>query len=210
MTIVGIIIWSTPICMVLGGFFTSAIKAHRYFRCLTYLVILFWAFLFNLQSTSFKNDVADFAFSQAVLLVCADLFWRMVRRRNRLIRISGVVLGCTCMGLMYGNWIIDGPSSIMQVKRECRLSERKVSAKIYFVKNEWSPRHKKGEPGALLLLKSSALSPIEQRLDRFVLPQGYEAARLSFSWDSGGVPISVQVVGDNDTLWTLSEPMPQQ
>jgi len=163
MTIVGILIWTIPLCMVSGGFFTSGIKAYRYARYLLYIAILFLAFLFNLQSTSFKNDAADFIFSQAVLLVCADLFWRIVRRRNRVFRISGVVLGCTCLWLMYGNWIIDGPSSIMQVKREGRLSERKVSAKIYFVKNEWAPRHKKGGATSLLLLKSSRMSPLEQQ-----------------------------------------------
>ncbi len=205
------LIWVTPILVLIAGFFASMIKQFRMGRYGIYLGVLFLAFILDLQSTSFKFDVLDFVFSQLVLLVLADFFWRVVRGKAVVLRVIGLITGCVLFGLTYKEWILKGPgpASMQHVQQSKRLSEYKAHNKIFFIKEDRSNNRKSGPVCTLNLLKSGQLSITEQRIDHFEVPFGYENTVFSFAWTTTTESISVQIIGDTDTLWTLGDPLPQ-
>lgn len=203
------IVWFLPFVIVAGGFFTSRITSFRTTRYGIYFGVLFSAFMFDLQSTSFRYDKIDILFYQTVLFVFADFFWRILRNRHLFLRIGALVVGLTLFVWTYHEWVIVGPASLNRLWNAQCLSEYKADKSDYFVKKRCPVKWRDPAACNLILLKTRKLSFLEERIDTFQIPEGYEKSTLSFVWDTSSQLISVQIVGDNDTLWTLGEPLPQ-
>ena len=171
--------------------------------------MLFCAFMFDLQSTSFRFDKIDILFYQMVLLVFADFFWRIIRNRRLILRISAIVIGLALFVWTYHEWIIVGPASLNRLWNAQCLSTYKAKQREYFIKKRCPVYWKKSARCNLILLKTRKTPIFEERIDKYQIPDGYEGATISFVWDTTAHLVSVQIVGDNDTLWTLGEPLPQ-
>ena len=76
---------------------------------------------------------------------------------------------------------------------------------MYYVKRRCQARFRKEPVCNLVFLKKVTPAFLEQRIDLFAIPEGYETARLTFVWQRVEELQTVQVVGNNDTLWTLTE-----
>ncbi|MBN1759864.1 MAG: hypothetical protein JW863_16170 [Chitinispirillaceae bacterium] len=203
------LLWLTPVLMLAVGFLSSMVTRFRFTRYGIYCLILFIAFLFDLQSKSFFNDRYDLIFTQLLVWVFADFFWRMVRRKNRILRIAGLVIGLVVFVWNYYEWIIVGPASLNRLWNAQVLTEKNAKKTVYFVKKRCPVRFRKESTCNLVLLKRVVPSFLEQRIDLFQVPEGYEAANLTFVWQRIEELETVQVIGNNDTLWTLTEKFPQ-
>ena len=203
------IFWFTPFFMMAAGFLTSMLTRFRLTRYGVYLAILFIAFLFDLQSKSFYNDKLDLVFMQFLVWVFADFFWRVVRRKNRVLRIAGLLMGLLLFLWNYHVWILVGPASLNRLWNARVLTEMHAKKTVYYVKKRCPVRFRNSTASNLVLLKRVHPRFLEQRIDLYRIPEGYEGAELSFVWQRVEELETVQVIGNRDTLWTLSEKFPQ-
>jgi hypothetical protein len=210
MTFLKYTIWLLPCIVVAAAFFTSGIKRFRFGRLGIYFVVLFSAFLLDLQSLSFRVDRIDFALEMTVLFVIADFFWRGIRKRNTVFRIGVLALGLGFFCLKYIDWFFAGTASVDALKETMHLSTFKAHQKIFFVKEHLEFSLKKARSPNITLYRTFKVSPLEQQIDRFEVPEGYENTPLSFSWTTTPQSVSVQIIGDSDTLWTLGDPLPSR
>ena len=208
-TPVQMLLWLTPLLMLAAGFLTSMVTRFRLTRYGLYCGILFIAFLFDLQSKSFCNDKYDLLFMQFVVWVFSDFFWRVARRKNRIIRIAGVGIGLLIFIWNYHEWILVGPSSLNRLWNARVLTEKNAKKTVYYVKERCSVGFGKETRCNLVLLKRVYPPFLEQRIDQFQIPEGYGKAEISFVWQRIEELQIVQVIGNRDTLWTLTEKFPQ-
>ena len=204
-----ILLWLTPFFMLGAGFLTSMVSRFRLNRYGIYALILFVAFLFDLQSKSFYNDKYDLIFAQLVVWVFADFFWRIIRRKNRYLRIGGFVVGLLLFSWNYHEWILVGPKSLNRLWNAQVLTEKNEKNTIYYVKRRCPIRFRGNSSCNLVLLKKVQPTFIEQRIDLYQMPEGYEKADINFQWQRIEELVTVQIIGDHDTLWTLTEKFPQ-
>ncbi|MBN1576029.1 MAG: hypothetical protein JW913_05720 [Chitinispirillaceae bacterium] len=210
MNILRSIVWCMPFILLAAGFFTSRITAFRLTRYGFYFGVLFCAFLFDLQSTSFRIDKIDILFALLVLFVLSDFFWRVVRSKHLWLRIAALVTGLALFSWNYHEWIIIGPKSLNRLWNSKRLSEFKTKHGLYYVKQRCPEHWRKSAPCDMVLLKTRITPFLEQRLDKYPIPEGYENSTISLVWDTSSQSVSVQMVGDNDTLWTLGDPISRE
>lgn len=203
-------IWLLPCIMVAAAFFTSGIKRFRFVRLGVSFAVLFCAFLLDLQSLSFRLDRLDFAFEMLVVFVIADFMWRGVRKRNCVFRIGVLALGVGFFCLRYIDWFVPGTASVGTLKESAHLSVFKAHKRLFFVKEHREFNTKKAQAPNITLYRTFKVSPLEQQMDGFEVPEGYENSSLSFSWIATQQSVSVQIIGDADTLWTLGDPLPSQ
>lgn len=210
MDIFRVIVWCIPFILLLTGFFTSRITNYRLTRYGVYCGVLFLAFLFDLQSTSFRFDKVDIFFAQMVLFVVTDFFWRMARSRRLWLRIAALATGLALFTWSYHEWIILGPRSLNRLWDSQKLSECTTKYGLYYVKRRYPEQWRKNAQCNLVLLKTRSLAFLEERLDKYQIPEGYRKSDISFAWDTTSESVSVQIVGDNDTLWTLGDPISRE
>ena len=198
------IVWIVPFLLMGAGFFTSKFKKFRFARLCVYVVILFLAFLLDLQSTSFVSDAADVLFSQIILITFSDILWRILRGRVKVIRIATAVTGLLLFGWWYKDWITDGPA-LLHLRWSTRIIERHVGAKgKYHIKEEITRKRNEEPVREFVLYKGRFAQLLEQECSSYIIPDGYEKADFFFSWREVKQEDEVQIVGDKDTLWTLS------
>ncbi len=203
-------VWLLPFVIIFASFFTSRIVSYRFTRYLIYFFILFLAFISDLQSISFRYDKIDILFYRAVLFVFADFFWRIVRNRKMYLRIGGIIIGIALFLWNYYEWIIVGPAYLNRLWNSQCVSVCKAKGREYYLKIRRQVYWKDSLAHNILLFKTLNPPILEQRIDKFHVPKGYERSNFSFVWDTTtSNMISVQIVGDNDTLWTLGEPLPR-
>jgi hypothetical protein len=202
------LLWMTPFFMLGIGFLTSMVKRFRLTRYGIYCIILLIAFLFDLQSKSFCNDKFDLVFTQFVVWVFADFFWRIIRRKNRVVRIIGLTAGLLLFFWNYHEWIFVGPVSLNRLWNAQVVAEKSAKKTVYYVKRRCQARFRKEPVCNLVFLKQVTPAFLEQRIDLFTIPEGYETAQLTFIWQQVEELQTVQVVGNSDTLWTLTEKFP--
>ena len=203
------LLWLAPLLMVATGFGTSIITRFRLVRYGIYTLILFIAFLFDLQSKSFFNDKYDLLFSQFFVWVFADFFWRIFRRKNRILHFAGLGIGLLLFIFNYYEWLLIGPAFLNRVWNTRICTEKSEKQSDYFVKERRPVGLGEKTTRNLILYKKSVPQFLEQKIDQFKIPEGYETAVLSFSWQRVEELVTVQVIGDHDTLWTLTEKFQQ-
>ena len=203
------LLWIAPLLMLLIGFFTSMVTRFRLARYGVYTVILFIAFLFDLQSKSFLNDKYDLLFSQFFVWVFSDFFWRVFRRKNRILRFTGLGIGLLLFVWNYYEWMLIGPAYLNRVWNAQVLTEKSEKQSLYYVKMRCPVKLGKKTTCNLILFKKTVPQFLEQKIDQFKIPEGYETAVISFAWQRVEELVTVQVIGDRDTLWTLTEKFPQ-
>jgi hypothetical protein len=202
-------VWLLPIIIVIAAFFTSAIRRFRFGRYALFIAVLFLAFIFDLQSLSFRSDRIDFALEMAVLLALADLFWRGVRSKNKVLRIGALLVGLLFFVLSFKDWALAGTASVDTLKLSAHLSTYKAHKRIFFVKEQWEFDMKKAHSPNITLYRTLKISPLEQQIDRFEVPEGYENSQFTYAWRTSPQSVSVQIISEPDTLWTLGDPLPQ-
>lgn len=190
--------------VIAAGFLTSTIKRYRYTRLGIYATVLFLAFLFDLQATSFYDDKLDIVFSLMTLLVLADFFWRGVRLKFMIIRYGSLAAGCALFIWAYSGWMLQGPGGI-----HCRWEKEEVASNAgangkYHIKEEVVSEKDTTLAREFVLYRNRLLPFLEQQCHEYRIPEGYEKADFSFDWKNADQTVEVQIIGDNDTLWTLT------
>lgn len=203
------LLWAAPLLMLAIGFITSKITRFRLARYGIYTLILFIAFLFDLQSKSFLNDKFDLLFSQFFVWVFSDFFWRVFRRKNRILHFAGLGIGLLLFIWNYYEWLLIGPAYLNSVWNTEIRTEKHEKRSLYFVKERRPAGLGETTTRNLILYKKVVPQFLEQKIDQFEIPEGYETAILSFAWQRVEELVTVQVIGDHDTLWTLTEKFPQ-
>ncbi len=198
-----IVLWLSPLALIAAGYFTSRIRRFQWTRFCLVCLVLFLAFLFDLQSLSFSSEAADLALSFAVLLALSDLIWRVARKKNRIVRAAAVVTGVTLFAAAYHAWFLSGPRfAEARISAECLA--RQKGKKEYVIRKRIFHGVWKADSTKLVLYRRRLGSLLEQRCSYYTIPEGYENASFSFAWsrtESAGV---VRIIGDADTLWTLT------
>jgi hypothetical protein len=142
MKILHFVIWFAPFLVIGIGFATSMIRSQRFIRLGVYVLVLFSAFLLDLQATSFYYDKLDIMFSQVTLLVLADFFWRGVRLKFKLIRFGALAAGIAFFAWTYSGWILNGPGMIHLKWEKKDIAFHAGNNGKYYIKDE-----KMGEKG---------------------------------------------------------------
>ena len=208
MDIPGLILWLCPLFTVVIAFFTSGIHSFRFRRYAIYLVVLFLAFLFDLQSLSFTSELGDILFAQCTLLMLADFFWRGIRMKNRILRFGALAIALVLFVVGHSDWIRGGPKRVYRFFNSKIVSSSEGKLAGYYVKTRGVLKVQNEEMDKIVLFKRGAFGILEQKLAEYRIPQGYEKAKFSFMWLRSQERIAVQITGDADTLWTLEDPGP--
>jgi len=203
MNVVDDVLWFFPLVLVAVGFLTSRIKGFKFGRLAIYVVVFLAAFLLDLLATSFKQDVLDSIFSLIVLMVFADLFWKIIRLKTKIVRVVGLLTGMVLFIIFYGSWVVSGPKG-MAVKLSTEIvSYYKNGKHSYYIKKRQAVEDTVVKP-EYVLFKVRGFSLLEQYCNKYSLPEGYENAIVSFNWKKRGDITEVNIIGDSDTLWNLN------
>jgi hypothetical protein len=196
------LLWLFPFIIVTAGFFSSNINHFRFGRVGLYVLVFFAAFLFDLQATSFKNDVSDSVFSLIMLLMLSDLFWRIIKLKTKILRIAGVLVGLILFMAFYHDWIADGPEGLARRHSAQVVAKYKNGKHTFYLKKKQVKNDSLTEQ-EYALFKERGFHLLEQYCNRYPLPEGYKNAEVSFKWKKKGNITEVRIIGDKDTLWTL-------
>lgn len=202
------ILWLSPLFTISIAFITSGIKKYRFQRYWIYCVVLFTAFIFNLQSLSFSNEYYDILFSHVLLLILADFFWRGVKLKNIGLRIGAGIIGSILLVFCYKDWVRAGEEAVSRYYESIIVNRSGGSFSGYYLKKRGVLKPDSIHYSHLEFYRLKTLHLLEQKLSDFYIPDGYEQARFSYNWDFQEGRIMVKVIGDNDTLWTLKDPGP--
>ncbi len=199
--------WLAPFLVVSTGFCFSRIKKMRSLRYVSYAVILFIAFLTDLNSLKFSNYRLDIALFLSVTLIFSEFFWSIIRFRNKVFIAISLVTGILVFGYIFRLWFINGPDQICsfwksQVVSEYSRSTDPGSTAKYKIREQ--VKRQKGDR-TFKLYKCLKHVPMEKLLGKFRAPEGYGNAQFSFRWYVKNGTVMVDLIGDSDTLWTLKE-----
>ncbi len=200
---VDLILWMAPFIVVLAGLGLSRIKAMRSQRYVFYAVILFIAFLIDLNSLKFSNFRLDIALSLSVTLIVSEFFWRMVRSRNKVFFTTSLVIGILIFGYQFRQWIISGPVNASYLWESQVASEHSTKDAKYKLIEPFKMKYANGR--TFKLYKCLKYLPMEKFMEKYTTPQGYERAEFSFRWYIKNGAVMVDIIGNSDTLWTLKE-----
>lgn len=198
-----LVLWLAPIFVVSTGFFLSRVKKMRSQRYFFYAVILFLAFLIDLNSLKFSNYRIDIALFLSVTLVISEFFWGIIGSRNKVFRTISLVSGILVFSYVFRHWFVSGPLHI------CSLWESKVVSEYSGRNGRYHVREQLGKQGnqdrTFRLYKCLKNIPMEKFIGKFRTPDGYDRAQFNFRWYIKNGAVMVDIIGGSDTLWTLKE-----
>jgi hypothetical protein len=201
-----LIIWICPFFTIISAFFTSKIKQFQNQRYTFYFIVLFIIFLLNLQTISFTNDIIDLIFTQIVLLVVADFFWRSIFMKSTFFRNSMLIIAILLLAVTYRNWTLGGPKRVGGYYTTSIVTHSTGQYKGYYVKQRQSIM--KSNSSSMELYKERMVAILEKKLSSYTIPEGYRNSTFTFKWHIFNHRIAVCIIGDKDTLWTLTDPGP--
>jgi len=195
-----LILWLAPFFAVFAGLGLSRIKKMRSQRYLFYAVILFIAFLIDLNSLKFSNFRLDIALSLSVTLILSEFFWSINRSRNKVFFTISLVTGILIFSYLFRQWFISGPVNVCSLWESKVVSEHSIGNVKYKVRE---PLKKNDQGRTFILYKCLKYLPLEKFMEKFTTPQGYDRAQFRFRWHIKNGAIMADIIGDSDTLWTL-------
>ncbi|NLL12666.1 MAG: hypothetical protein GX267_04610 [Fibrobacter sp.] len=195
-----LMLWLAPFFVVSLGFFLSRVKRLRPQRYVFYAVILFIAFLIDLNSLKFSNYRLDIALFLFVTLVFSELFWSIKRSRNKIFNTISLVTGILIFSYLFRQWFISGPVHVCSLWESQVVSEHSRGDIKYRVRE---PLKNSDQARTFKLYKCLKYIPMEKFMGKFTIPQGYDRAQFRFRWYKKNGAVMVDIIGDSDTLWTL-------
>ncbi len=198
---VDLVLWLTPFFAVFAGLFLSRVKKMRLQRYVLYGIILFIAFLVDLNSLKFSNYRLNIALFLSVTLIFSELFWSINRSRNKVFRKISLIVGILIFGYVFRQWFISGPVHTCSLWESQVVSEYSIRDDIYKVREQAKKQEAYGR--TFKLNKCLKYVPMEKYLSKFTIPEGYDRAQFSFRWYIKKGTVMVDLIGDSDTLWTL-------
>jgi hypothetical protein len=177
-------------------------------RYIFYVVILFIAFLTDLNSLKFSNYRLDIALFLSVTLIFSEFFWSIIHFRNKFFFTISLVTGILVFGYILRLWFINGPDQICsfwksQVVSEYSRCTEPGSTDKYKIREQL--KRQKCQDRTFKLYKCLKHVPMEKLMGKFRAPEGYENAQFSFRWYVKNGTVMVDLIGNSDTLWTLKE-----
>lgn len=196
-----LMLWLAPFFVVSAGFCLSRVKKMRSQRYAFYAVILFIAFLIDLNSLKFSNYRLDIALVLSLTLIFSDFFWSINRTRNKVFYTISLVTGILIFSYIFRQWFISGPVHTSSLWESKVTSEHSRGNEKYRVREPLKRQRVQGR--TFKLYKCLKHIPMEKYMGKFIIPQGYDKAQFRFRWWIKNGAVMVDIIGDSDTLWTL-------
>lgn len=197
------VLWLAPVFIVAGGLFLSNLKKIRTLRYVFYSLVLFTAFLIDLNNVIFSNYKLNMILFLVVSLFFSEFFWKMLRSKKRILVILSVISGLLLFAFEYKDWVFTGPTHFRVLWESPVVSEYKKENEIYKLRESVKSACDKSR--IFKLYKCTGFLTLEKYKDQFKVPEGYRNAQFHFRWHHKASGVSVDLIGESDTLWTLSQ-----
>ncbi|KMQ50435.1 hypothetical protein CHISP_2682 [Chitinispirillum alkaliphilum] len=193
-----------PLLVVTLGYFLCKCKLLKTQRVILYLLVLFMSFVLDLTGVSFQNDLFNVFLYFSALTIIAEIIWRIYlsNKKNLFKRLAATLLSSYI--ILNILWLIFSPAPKSRISAE-QIDTYTFNNKTYTLKKRVSrkiigyPRH------VVTLNRVVPSTPFEKQIDKYVTAEGYFFSEYSFNWGSDSRNVWVDLIGDKDTLWTLSE-----
>lgn len=197
------LLWLSPLFTVFAGLLLFFFKKFKKIRIATCLVVLFVTFLFDLTSISFQSDYYDLMLLLLATLFVSEVFWNILRIKQKKIIVVFLVLGIAGFFLTFKEWINQGPVYVTESYNTSIISRYAKDDQNYILKeNNKSNAYKTKTIKLYRLIK---LFHLEQHRGTFQVPDSYLCASFKFKWRLADSGVMVDLVGNSDTLWTLKD-----
>ncbi len=171
-------------------------------RVYIYLLILFSAFLFDLMSISFRNQLFGLLFNFAVFVTLAQMIWVILRLKGRIVPLVLSSIAFSSYLLITIFWLVTAqpPESRMTT----RQIDRYRAGEITYTLSRRLSRKVGGYPAYVFSLnRLIPATPFKKHLDSYVTPEGYFNSEYSVNWRETSEGVLLDLVADEDTLWSL-------
>ena len=117
-----VIVWSIPLLIIPVSLVVSRGLPFRTLRYSLYALFLVVSFILNLFQISFWNETADTAAVFLLNFFLADIFWNILKIKNRRVVTTSLVAGALFFGVANFQWFAAGPSRVMKIPGDCRAA----------------------------------------------------------------------------------------
>ncbi|MDR0306402.1 MAG: hypothetical protein LBI42_06135 [Chitinispirillales bacterium] len=200
----GILEWILPIAVIVLGFIFNRWVPLRKVRYSLYAVILFTAFIFDLNKIAFASDTVNSLSYLTILIALSEIVWICEAKKNRLLLGGALIVFAPLFIYVY-------TAAMVILPFPCHSSKNAVVDRFSCGSTAYVLRKRPSldifEPGHIYILcRAKGVGLFEKRVDRYTTPQGYYSACISPKHQCMADGIKIDLYVDNNyVLWSLGE-----
>jgi hypothetical protein len=192
--------WLLPFFVIVLGFLLHNITWKRKIKFALYSVVIFSAFLCDLNKISFVNDAHDKIAGFAFMVIVFDCIFSFFKNKANKVRIVANSVVMLIYLVLHLNWIFSGPN-----KNQTYWNSGIVSIHDYTT-DSMVLKEKKTKIRKFILSKRLRVRPFEKYVHSFAAPDGYYLAQFTYKWKQTAKGTMVDLYDDSTLIWTLGYP----
>jgi hypothetical protein len=197
-------IWLIPFFLPVVGFGLAKIPFLKKTRIVIDIIILFIAFMLDLQNNAFKSELYGILFGFIVVAIILKFSWSALKLKVKLFRYVILISGLVIFIAKYGEWMVTSADTVYSWHFPVSVQTHSGNASISEIREYKMVRQKK-QLRIFKLVDGKKNSIIMRKLDSFTVPKGYENSPFKYRWFHDQTGINAALIGGEDTLWTLKE-----